>query len=208
MQCTLCHSNTIFFEECKSKKYYKCPTCLGILLCESHYLNAEKEKNRYDKHSDNIEDKGYKKFVSPIINAVQKEYSPSDNGLDYGCGNSAIIQQLLNNEGYTVNGYDPFYFPQKKVLNKQYNYITCCEVVEHFYTPRKEFQRLNSLLKKGGKLYLKTNLFNETINFKKWWYKNDATHVFFYTKETMEYIKTHFGFKSVIFESNHIEFSK
>lgn len=208
MQCTLCKSETIHFVNYKTKDYYKCPNCLGILLCKKHYLDSENEKKRYNNHSEDIEDEGYKNFVSPIINAVINDFTKHQTGLDFGCGNSAIIQKLLQKEGFNVKGYDPFYFPITENLEKTYNYITCCEVVEHFYNPYKEFKLLHAMLKTGGKLYVKTNLYNETINFSTWWYKNDATHVFFYTKKTMEYIKTAFGFKQVIFNANHIEFSK
>ena len=34
-----------------------------------------------------------------------------------------------------------------------------------------------------------TDVFNQSINFENWYYKNDETHVIFYTKNTFDWIK-------------------
>lgn len=194
--------------EHKERGFYKCTNCDSILLDTKRYLVYDDEKQRYDKHSDNVEDEGYQKFVSPIVDAVLEKYSLNDKGLDYGCGKTAIIETLLQRKQYNIVGYDPIYFPNQEALTATYNYITCCEVVEHFYHPKVEFYKLSQLLQPKGKLYLKTNLYKNTIDFKGWWYKNDPTHVVFYTAKSMEYIKHTFGFNTVEIHNNYIEFSK
>ena len=165
------------------------------------------EKQRHDKHSDDIEDQGYQKFVSPIITAVENGYQTNDIGLDYGCGKTAIIQELLQRKHYNIVGYDPIYLPDETVFKSRYNYITCCEVIEHFYSPSNEFNKLATLLLPSGKLFLKTYLYNDTINFENWWYKNDPTHVFFYTEQTLEYIKSKFAFSNLKISKELIEFT-
>ena len=208
MQCTLCNSSTVIFCEYKEKLFYKCSNCEGILLNKDHYLDFDTEKHRYDKHSDDIEDKGYQEFVKPLIDIVLENHTFSDKGLDYGCGKTAIVEQLLLRKQYNMIGYDPIYFPEENILKGKYNYITSCEVVEHFYNPAKEFQRLSELLLPTGKLYLKTYLFKEGIEFKNWWYKNDPTHVFFYSARTFEYIKEEFKFSNLQINDKYIELSK
>lgn len=208
MQCSLCGNLTTFFIEHKERVFNKCKNCDTVLLNVKHYLVFDDEKHRYDKHSDNIEDEGYQQFVAPIIDAVSETYTPVDKGLDYGCGKTAIIETLLKRKQYTILGYDPIYFPNQELLTVSYNYITCCEVVEHFYNPKLEFQKLVQLLLPEGKLYLKTNLYKDTIDFKSWWYKNDPTHVIFYTEKSMEFIKHTFGFSRVKIFKNHIEFTR
>jgi hypothetical protein len=42
-----------------------------------------------------------------------------------------------------------------------------------------------------------TELYNEGIDFASWYYKNDPTHVFFYSQETFEWIKKEFCFSNV-----------
>jgi len=208
MSCVLCGTDTTHFKTINEKHYLICPSCKGIQLDNAFLLNKNQEKNRYDNHNDDYTDEGYQNFVKPIVNAVTSIFSQNDLGLDYGCGKSAIVRRLLNYQNYNCIGYDPFYFPDFTFKNHRYQYITCCEVVEHFYKPSQDFQLLYDLLLEGGRLFVKTNLYNNTINFDQWWYKNDATHVFFYQKETFEYILKAYGFKQIIFHKNYIELIK
>ena len=62
------------------------------------------------------------------------------------------------------------------------------------------------MLKKSSKLYLMTELYNEGIDFARWYYKNDPTHVFFYSQETFDWIKKEFGFSDVRVDKRLITF--
>ncbi|MFW6248472.1 MAG: 2-polyprenyl-3-methyl-5-hydroxy-6-metoxy-1,4-benzoquinol methylase, partial [Bacteroidota bacterium] len=44
----------------------------------------------------------------------------------------------------------------------------------------------------GGYLLIKTNLMAGQSNFKNWQYRNDPTHVFLYTPQTIHYIENIF----------------
>jgi hypothetical protein len=79
--------------------------------------------------------------------------------------------------------------------------------VEHFHNPKKEFGLLKKLLKPNGKFYLMTALFDETINFHDWYYKNDPTHVFIYHQKTIYWIKEKFDFSDVIIKGRLITYS-
>lgn len=83
-----------------------------------------------------------------------------------------------------------------------------CEVIEHFHTPDREFQRLKDLLQKNGTLYLKTALMDEVPSFLDWRYKNDPTHVFFYHSKTLEWIKEIYHFSLLEIHPHHIELSR
>ncbi len=52
-----------------------------------------------------------------------------------------------------------------------------------------------------------TDLYNEAIDFDSWYYKNDPTHVFFYTKETFEWIREKYNFLNVTIAHRFIIFS-
>ncbi len=209
MQCSLCNStHTLLLFKTKKRTYYQCNHCSTICLHPDFYLNLTFEKERYDKHSDNIEDKGYQNFVSPLINSITTNYKTTSLGLDYGCGKTAIVQQLLQRKGFSISGYDPIYFPNIDSLKFTYDFITCCEVAEHFYTPLFEFKKLNQLLLPKGKLFLKTYLYNSSIDFGSWWYKNDPTHVVFYTKKSLEFIKENCSFSDLHIHNDHIILSK
>jgi SAM-dependent methyltransferase len=115
---------------------------------------------------------------------------------------------MLRDNEYDVQEYDPFFANHPEALEKKYDYIACCEVMEHFHTPKKEFELLFNLLKPGGKLYCKTDLFSESKNFDSWGYKNDPTHVFFYHQKSILWIQKNIGFTSVKIDGRLIVFEK
>ncbi len=200
--CPLCQNNsTPFYKD----EFYKCSCCGGIFRPFEKLLDNEKEKERYENHTNDSDDLGYQNFVSPITNSILKEFSKNDMGLDFGCGKDSPIVKILRNNEYKIFEYDPYFFDDKKLLEQKYDYIACCEVIEHFYNPRKEFALLKKLLKEKGVLYLMTGIYRENIDFSKWWYKNDLTHVFIFQEQTFEWIKKEFGFESMEIEKNFIK---
>jgi len=68
--------------------------------------------------------------------------------------------------------------------------------MEHFHSPAKEFRLLKDMLNPNGTLYCMTHLYNPDTPFDDWYYKNDPTHVFFYQKKAIEWIKENFEFSS------------
>ncbi|WP_309597799.1 methyltransferase domain-containing protein [Flavobacterium oreochromis] len=86
--------------------------------------------------------------------------------------------------------------------------MASCEVIEHFHHPKKEFQLLKELLVPKGKLYCMTHLYDSSIHFEKWYYKNDTTHVFIYQKETIEWIAKMLMFSDFTIKNRLIIFTK
>jgi len=199
IKCPLCATESQFFYE-DTQQYYKCPKCHGIFVSERQLPDAKSEKERYELHDDNTEDKGYREFVSPITKNIQKDFRQQAKGLDFGAGTSQIITKVMQEAGYDIVSYDPYFHNYPELLKQKYDYIASCEVIEHFYHPQKEFHLLRSMLKEGGKLYLMTDIYDEKIDFASWYYKNDPTHVFLYTKETFQYIAKNFGFEVEMIE--------
>lgn len=208
LKCPLCQGQAFDFLEFRNRKYYRCEICASIFLDPSDYLSEESEKQRYETHNNDVEDLGYQSFVSPIVEAIRKDYSRKHLGLDYGAGTGPVISFMLKREGYEINLYDPYFHKYPDNLKKAYDYIICCEVIEHFYQPYKEFKRLYSLLKPGGSLLCMTNLYYEEIDFNKWHYKDDITHVFIYHKKAIEWIKNKIGFSQVEINERLIQFYK
>ena len=103
--------------------------------------------------------------------------------------------------------YDPFFNDNQESLKQAYDYIACSEVIEHFGSPAKEFFLLRSRLKPGGALFCLTRLYEEGIDFSAWFYKNDPTHRFFYSRQALEWIKVKFDFSSLEIEGRLISFS-
>ena len=115
---------------------------------------------------------------------------------------------MFKEDHYALEIYDPYFFPDDSCLNKQYDFITCTEVAEHFYSPQKEFQKLNSLLGVGGWLGIMTNFYDDSIDFQDWYYRKDPTHVVFYAQETFEFIGSMMSWRIEIPTKNVVLFKK
>ena len=168
--------------------------------------NHEEEIERYQYHNNDVNDLGYQKFVSPIVNAVKQYFNSNHIGLDFGAGTGPVLSKMLQVAGYQIKQYDPFFHKYPELLNEKYDYIASCEVVEHFHYPDKEFELLKKLLLPNGMLFCMTDIYNPTIDFANWYYKNDPTHVFIYQKETFEWIKTTFNFSDLTIDKRLVSF--
>ncbi|MFA7084613.1 MAG: methyltransferase domain-containing protein [Arcobacteraceae bacterium] len=199
--CLLCNNTN---QKAMNAEFIHCNNCFGIFKRNDLLLDTAKEKERYDLHNNNANDTNYQKFVSPITQAVLYNFTPTAVGLDFGAGKSSAICKVLQDKNYNINAYDPFFNDNKTLLAQTYDYITSCEVIEHFYEPKKEFAKLKTLLKLNGALYCMTHLYDETIDFEKWYYKNDPTHVFIYQEKTVAYICKAFEFRSYKVENRLI----
>ncbi|MBI9067336.1 MAG: class I SAM-dependent methyltransferase [Salinivirgaceae bacterium] len=206
--CPLCNNSGDVFYEYKSRLYYQCTVCKGVFIDVNLVPSSGDEKLRYEEHNNDVHNKGYQNFVSPITKAILKNFTPDDKGLDFGAGTGPVISKILKDNAYNIVQYDPFFHNYPELLDASYHYIACCEVIEHFHHPRKEFALLKTLLKPKGKLYCMTDLFDESIDFHKWYYKNDETHVFIFTKTTIEWVKKEIGFSQVEIDGRLIIFSK
>lgn len=210
--CRLCHHKAFWF--CSYFKnsidFFRCTNCRSIFKEEAVFLGISAEKARYETHNNDVDDVRYQQFVSPITTSILNDFSNKAIGLDYGCGTGPVISHLLKQKGFHVILYDPFFYPDQTYKTGQYQFIICCEVMEHFHQPAEEFQHLRKLLTDKGKLYCKTSLISDDIGadeFQAWHYKNDPTHVFFYTPSALSYIKSKEGFQSVLFDDKLIIFS-
>ena len=197
MQCLLCQNNVENFRNIGDREYLKCISCHSIMLNPKDYISEESEKERYEEHNNDVYDKEYQNFASIIVESVLKDYDKKHKGLDFGSGTGPVITKLLRDEGYNIHLYDPFFANYKEKLKQTYDYIVCCEVIEHFHHPTLEFSRLKAMLNPGGSLYIKTSVYDEDIDFDLWYYKNDLTHVFFYHKIALEYIKKYHNFSEM-----------
>jgi len=199
--CPLCNDQgDPFYKD----EFFLCNTCQGIFRSKKYHLSPALEKSRYEKHHNDANDKGYQQFVSPITNAVINECSADDIGLDFGSGTGSAVFKILRDNNYKIREYDLFFHNHPELLEERYDYIICCEVIEHFHDPKREFCLLKRILKPKGTLYCMTDIFNQNISFASWYYKDDETHVFIYQKETLEWIKNHFEFDDMILDNRLI----
>ncbi len=187
--CPLCGSNHIesYFSN-KDSKYLICSECELVFSPDEFHLNETEEKSRYDLHRNNPKDERYRKFLSKIFNPVLRYLSPGDVGLDFGSGPGPTLSLMFSEQGYKVDLFDKFYANNESIFNNKYNFITSSEVVEHLDNPGVELNRLFNMLDNGGVLAIMTQMLSSDINFSSWHYKDDPTHVCFFSKNTMKYL--------------------
>lgn len=206
-KCPLCGDKGALTLHNKATRYFQCHTCRALFMNPCNHLPPDKEKERYLEHNNDVNDPRYQSFVAPIVNTIMENFTSSENGLDFGSGTGPVITKLLRNYGYNITTYDPYFDNKSNALKVKYNYIACCEVIEHFHRPYKEFALLRSLLNRNGMLICMTELYDDNIEFSTWYYKDDPTHVFFYQIKTLEWIKEYFQFSSLTINNRLVVFT-
>ncbi|WP_269140150.1 class I SAM-dependent methyltransferase [Pseudothauera nasutitermitis] len=156
-------------------------------------LGRDAERAFYDTHRNAPDDPGYRRFLARIAEPLMQRLSGSAEGLDYGCGPGPALAAMLAEGGHRVACYDPYYCPDAAVLARDYDFITCTEVAEHFHDPAAEFVRLAGLLRPGGWLAVMTCFQTDDARFANWHYRRDPTHVVFYREETFAWLAGHLG---------------
>ncbi len=199
MECILCGTSAghFFHDEKRAWDYFLCPTCDLRFLHPQNRLTSEAETKRYLLHENDVNDVGYQNFVGPLYDLILKKVPSTEvSVLDFGCGPGPVLKHLLTPQGYNVALYDPVFQPNADTLKAQYDLVFSTEVVEHFFNPNEEFQRLHRLLAPNGQLAIMTGIYEPRISFADWSYRYDPTHVCFYSHQTFTWIQKHFGFQS------------
>lgn len=161
------------------------------------YLTKKKEREHYLTHNNDVNDIRYQKFVKPVIDAVMSYTQSYHQGIDYGAGTGPVITKILHDKGYSMTTFDPFFISNFKALGITYDFIVCCEVVEHFHYPKQEFTQFQRLLNHNGLLIIKTELVYPDIDFPNWYYAYDPTHTIFYSPVGIRLLLNKNGFKSL-----------
>lgn len=208
--CTLCQNTVGEFAKDKQRRYFKCSECELIFADPRAKLAEKSEKEIYDLHQNDPTDEGYRRFLSLLTEPLLKRIPAGVKGLDFGCGPGPTLHLMLEEAGIRMALYDIFYYPDEAPLQRQYDVVTCTEVVEHFNAPATAWPTLVNLLGNNGWLAVMTSLFTrETPEaFLAWQYKNDPTHVSFYTPKTMRWLSQRFGLECEILSQRVIFFQR
>ena len=187
--CVVCKSELIeLFKIIEDKKYWKCNFCQAKFLDEVHRLDLKEERNRYEQHNNKIHDEAYRSFLSKLAEPLKTKLSSGGSGLDFGCGPGPTLSIMLEEAGHTMELYDIYYHPDTSVLEKTYDFMTATEVIEHLYHPDKVWQQWLNLVKPKGWIGLMTKLVIDVDAFAGWHYKNDPTHVVFFSRHTFQFL--------------------
>ncbi|MBI9086074.1 MAG: class I SAM-dependent methyltransferase [Desulfobacterales bacterium] len=207
--CPLCRSlSTEWFRQDRRREYYRCRTCLLVFVKPDRFLPRDAEKAEYNLHQNSPTDPGYRKFLSRLFLPLREHLSPGARGLDFGCGPGPTLSVMFEEAGHAVALYDPFYAPDTSVLDNTYDFITASEVVEHLHRPGEELDRLWERLKPSGILGVMTQMVIDQEAFSRWRYKNDMTHVCFFSRETFAWLAARWQAEMIVADTDVILFLK
>lgn len=195
---------------------------------EDEFLRYEKHKWEEVSESSLILS-NYSQHLLLIINSIifpsiTSIIFPCNRGyfshLDFGCGKfsnfSTLLGKELREQGVNVRSlnYDLYYHNDEGIIREKnygkFDIISCIEVIEHLTSPLQTIMLLNKLLSDNSILVISTNLLPHNISkdktskefFTEWWYKNDITHINFFSEKTFHIIKEKLGFSAISIDFN------
>ena len=208
MACPLCEGNTKFFFEDERRPYRQCKKCTLICVPAEFHPTREEEKTQYDLHENNPNDHGYLKFLSRLTDPLLKKLPPNSAGLDFGCGPGPALSMILKEAGHQVALHDPFYHPNPTALKATYDFITATEVLEHLHHPQRDLEAIWNCLRQSGWLGLMTKRARDREAFAKWHYKQDPTHVCFWSDTSFQWLADHWNARLELIEPDVALFQK
>ncbi|WP_227663398.1 class I SAM-dependent methyltransferase [Marinobacter halophilus] len=195
-RCPVCESGRLMpFRVVDGKIYLRCQQCSATVMEPSCRLSADEELAIYALHDNQPGDAGYRRFLSKLSHPLTEKLASGAQGLDFGCGPGPALAAMLEQAGFGMALYDPFFHPDRSVLERRYDFITCTEVVEHLHRPAEVFRQLDALVKPGGWLAIMTCFQADDDRFNHWHYRRDPTHVVFYREETFAWLADHYGWR-------------
>lgn len=171
-------------------------------------LTADEEMSRYDQHNNSISDLTYRSYLQTLIKPLSELLTQRAPGshLDFGSGKAPVVSELFKEQGWQSEYYDCYFYPS--LPKKQFDVVTCIEVVEHFRDALPNWQELVDLVKTNGLILVNTQIYHPELKhdederkFERWWYKNDPTHVGIYCDKTLALLEVKFGLERLYFDN-------
>lgn len=212
--CPLCHTSESsqsslheYYKDCK-RTYMQCDCCDLVSVADEFLLSSKEEKSIYDLHDNNSDDMGYRQFLSRAFEPLKEKLSNDATGLDFGCGPGPTISKMGEELNIKIEDYDLYYFNRPELLQKKYDFVIMTEVIEHIAETASLLQQLDALLKQNAILAIMTKRVIDQQRFKNWHYKNDLTHIRFYSIKTFEWIAKRFNWQLEIIDEDVVFFYK
>ncbi len=197
MRCIICHSQKQqLLQDARGARFQVCEECGFIMRDRQQSLGREEERQRYLLHENSRENEGYVQYLQRFLNESVLPHAAADcRILDFGSGPLPVLTELLREAGFSTDAYDPFFAPDTSYTAHTYDLVILLEVIEHTSDPAAVIQQLSQLLNPGGIIIMQTQLVTRQIGaaFTSWWYKEDPSHISFFTRESMDVLARRVG---------------
>jgi len=141
------------------------------------------EKNWWQSRAVTIDFKFYKSFADELIKFTEDDFTINSDTkiLEVGSGAGGIITYLTDsNYRYAIDPLEEFYSSQKQFIEQRdksviyktekgeslsfeddyFDLVIMDNVLDHCENPKRVFQEVKRVLKKGGYIYIKQNTYN------------------------------------------------
>jgi hypothetical protein len=209
VRCRLCgcEQNVEVFSASR-RSFFICIECGYTQVLREFLPPKESEQYRYLQHKNSLNNPRYMDHLEELNRSFLSLIDRGKIGLDFGCGPTKAMEELWRRRGNEMHSYDPYFFPEDGLLKNSYGFVICCEAVEHFHDPQKEFFLLDQLLDRGGVLAIKTSFYLESRNFENWNYQRDFTHVGFFSHKSFTWISQKYDWEIKMLEDPIAIFQK
>ena len=188
LSCPLCFASVVsFYHRDNRREYWRCDQCALVFVPPQFYLSPAAEKAQYDLHENREDNPGYTDFLNRLAEPLTARLTGPVSILDFGCGPVPVLANILRRSGHRVSIYDYFYHRDESVWRQAYEVVTATEVFEHLHNPGGELTRLWQHIDEGGYLAVMTKRVTDLAAFARWHYKNDPTHVCFFSADTFSW---------------------
>ena len=189
MACPLCKNQNVSpYHRDDRREYIQCQVCRLIFVPSQYFLTETDEKARYDLHQNNPLDVRYRQFLGRLFHPMNDRMRRESYGLDFGSGPRPTLSVMFEEVGHTVVLYDLYFACNPDIWNDRYDFITATEVLEHLKNPKEDLERLWGCLKQNGYLGIMTKRALEPSRFRSWHYKDDETHICFFSHFTFKWL--------------------
>ncbi len=197
MGCSLCNNEITETWAAGTLEYRYCGRCGLVQALPRFFPDPLKEKERYLKHNNSFENSGYVKYLTDFIaSAVAPYVGKGSSILDYGCGPAPVLTALLKKKDYRVTPYDPYFHADRRWKTQHFDSVVSVEVFEHLQDPLTALKEILSVLDTDGIVIIRTLLHNENQDvFSNWWYRQDCTHITFYSEKSFLFLAENFPLK-------------
>lgn len=189
--CRLCSKpSTIVFHD--TRIFFACNRC-GLIFTDRNLSDSDSIKHYIAQHDNGFNWIHEADYILKLIPTINDNYAILDYGS--GCG---LLAKELRERGFNVSCYEPMYDGLFDLSKYNYNYdvIILNEVIEHVDNILLVLNNIYYSLKSKGYIIIKTlrtdsiiiSPFDFETIFKSWWYKDDLTHISFFSYLTFEYI--------------------
>jgi len=198
------------------------------LVSANPTLKIEQINSLYSLLQDELyisEEKGRRITAKIILKKISK-YKGGKRLLEVGCAAGFLLDEAKS-LGWEVYGVDPSRwlvdFAEKKFGLKlvcgrlkdaafapnYFDVIILADVLEHFVDPKEELERIRSILKPGGILYISTPDINSFISraLKAKWWGIQKGHLYYFSKKTLNNLLDVCGFRPLGYASYKRVFS-